>query len=207
MTRINYFIFLFLIQFSLYFAQTGKPGATLTYGNLIYKNNFLDQTHTVDNKNWQLPTRFIGLHLTDYIIVINPRMQTYVGCGMNYFLATELAMDSLKPKFSGTVFSLDLGKIMFQGVKHFRLFIYSGFTTGNYMLKSGNTVYKNPFFSPKITITPKVYFGRFYIGISGGYNRDISKVHWIRKKGDSYNISGWDQSCYNFQVLIGITHG
>jgi hypothetical protein len=177
------------------FGQTYSDSYDLIYGYMSYKKNFYGKS---------LSSHYMGVGISDHHAISRNTMTGYFSGGYagTYLLPQDVTVsDSVKTKFSGYSFSLDYGIVPIRGRK-FRLFIYSGFITGNNYLKFENSSYRNPFFCPKICIRPKLFLGKVSLAVTAGFNLDISKTHWMRRKGETYEIKGFDQTSLNFQFHL-----
>lgn len=130
----------------------------------------------------------------------------------HFFPLTETSiLDSLKFRLQGFQVGYAIGKDVFPNVKWFDLGIYAGFSTGRFRLfkqDPGLTYeflhYRNPFFSPKVIVEPRVNLKRFVWAIRAEYLLDVSKGAWKTRDGRATPIGDVKSSGVFIQAYLGI---
>ena len=91
--------------------------------------------------------------------------------------------DSLKTTLSGFIIGGAAGAAFSNLKKTLTLNIYLGFNTGRTTLINNEYISQNnPFFSPKISIQPKVIIKRFAISLIAEAEYDVSNPAWKAKR-------------------------
>lgn len=182
-----------------------------------------EETRTVLNQ--VLPDRFNGQYLNSFgISIITPYFSNE---GRGDKLDRERALDThldiqvfgpfgkslqdYKLAFTGVSFGYDMGKDLFPSTDWFDLIPALGFNTGLMKVKYFDdaqnletSVYKNPFFSPKVLLEARFKINKFAIGFRAEYNYDISKSYWKVKKGNNIlNLPENRARGLVFTVIIG----
>ncbi len=178
------------------------------YGNRIYINNIYSQLNTVERTSLSTPPSVVGFGVSgyDHIFPRSRRIRTL----FNYYKvvpATVMIQDSLKTTLSGFVFGAAFGPSFSNLKKTVNLNIYLGFNTGRTTLINNEYIsQKNPFFSPKISIQPKVIIKRFAISLIAEAEYDVSNPAWKAKRWNkkaAHPLSSFNQTCYTGIISIG----
>lgn len=88
--------------------------------------------------------------------------------------------DTIMANITGFNFAATaIGFDVFKKLRSVDLFLSAGFNTGRLRLYGNSFVnQKNPYFSPKVSLTPRFTFGRISIQMNIDYGLDISKKNW-----------------------------
>lgn len=180
----------------------------LYYGNRIYRNDFYKQFNTINKVTLSTPPMIVGLGISgyDHLWGARGRSVSYI----NYYKVVPANVqieDSLKTTLSGFVFGAGVGPRFSNLKKTVNLNIYLGFNTGRTTLINNEYIsQKNPFFSPKISIQPKVIIKRFAISLIAEAEYDVTrsawKAKWINAK-DAHPLNAFNQTCLTGIVSIG----
>lgn len=180
----------------------------LYYGNRIYINNFYNQLNTVEHASLSTPPSVVGIGISgyDHFFRRSSRMR-FLGNYYKVIPATVKIQDSLTTTLSGFVFGAALGPSFSNLKKTLNLNIYLGFNTGRTTLINNEYISrKNPFFSPKISIQPKVIIKRFAISLIAEAEYDVSNPAWKakrRNKKAAHPLASFNQTCYTGIISIG----
>ncbi|HKC69666.1 MAG TPA: hypothetical protein VKG26_15620 [Bacteroidia bacterium] len=208
--KVQYIIFFgFLISFNA-FAQSADTSATssidLIYGYRIFNNSFYNQLNSVSHFDYKLPVQLVGIAVSDNYTV-NKYVDYYGHISYCQTIPQTIQLQNTNSKISGFVFGIDYGISIGPG-KNFKVLIGGGFNAGRLKLYENNQIdLKNPFFSPKICIQPKIAIKRFVISFRAEYDFDISNTAWEKKSRSSINkinISNFKQNCFTPQLCIGM---
>lgn len=180
----------------------------VTYGHKIFSNSFYGQLNKIDSFHISAPPRFVGLGLSNPHFYIGPRGDITFHMLIGHYLRTPInIIDSLPSELTGFSYHFGIGKFIRFRTNKFALNIYTGFNTGRLKLSfEDNSKKINPFFSPKLSIQPKIrIWKRFLLSLIIEYERDISKVNWkeTNSKGMK-NVRGFDQTGLVTMITLGI---
>lgn len=180
----------------------------LYFGNRIYINNVYKQLNTVEHTSLSTPPSLIGVGISgnDHPFGMRSRYSSFI----NYYQiipAKILIEDSLKTTLSGFVLGGAAGMAFSNLKKTLNLNVYLGFNAGRTTLINNEYIsQKNPFFSPKISIQPKVIIKRFAISLIAEAEYDVSDPAWKAKRWNqkaAHPLSPFHQTCYTGIVSIG----
>lgn len=177
------------------------------YGYKTYIHDFQHRFNTTANFKYGLPVQLIGIGESGYFAV-NRNSNVYGHCIYSQVLPQTLHVnDSIKCRVTGFVFSAAYGAAFTGSKKHAMLICYIGFNTGRLRFYGDEQVrQKNPFFSPKIGLQPKLQIGRLDITLIAEAEYDVSKPGWRRlnvANADKVSIGRFKQSGYTMLAGIG----
>jgi hypothetical protein len=116
--------------------------------------------------------------------------------------------DTIKCKVTGGILNVAWGGFFRSQSKKFYFNYYVGFNTGRLRFYGDEIVrQKNPFFSPKLGIQPKISIGRFNISVLVEAEYDVSKTSWRRMTNsnkDKINIDKFRQT--GITTLVGMSY-
>jgi len=202
-------IFSLLISFSIY-AQTDSSSATssidLIYGYRMFNQNFSNQFNTTTNLSYKNPVQLGGLQISDNKYV-NKYLDYYGAISYRQVIPQNILVQNITSKVNGFVFGLDYGLSL--GVSNkFKVLVGIGFNTGRMKLHADNQIdLKNPFFSPKISIQPKLVIKKLVLSVRAEYDFDISKTDWRKRASSSTNtviLNNFKQSGFTPLFCIGM---
>ena len=175
------------------------------YGCRPLFQNFYKQLNTINDLKFGKPLQTIGVGSSGHFLV-NRGSDFYGHWIYNQILPqTIFIQDSIKGKLSGFVFSFAYGASIIS--KNFVFMFYSGFNTGRLRMFGNELIrQKNPFFSPKIGIQPKIKLGKIALTLIIESEYDISKPRWRRTSLANENKSNLDalkQSGITAQLGVG----
>jgi hypothetical protein len=149
------------------------------YGYRTYSQTFYDQLNTVSNFSTNKPLQIIGLG-GGGAVAINRDWNGYGHSIYNHILPqTIFIQDTLKGKITGFSFGFALGGAFETKKQNAALGYYAGFNTGRLKIIDNNYAeQKNPFFSPKVGIHPKIKIWKFALSLILEYEYDLSKTSW-----------------------------
>lgn len=224
--------FLFLICYSLISGQTQKikvkkPQSTeqkidslinlplrysyltldIYYGFKSYRNSFYNQLNNINNVNLNSPITILGFGVSNYDFAYNPRGQVVFHMSLYMYQKSSITIsDTNSSKIKGFSYNFGIGKIFATHNRRFSFPIYLGFKTGRLKLNladGSNPV--NPFFSPKLTIQPKIMLTRkLSLSLVIDFEYDVSKTLWKKSNSGSY-LTNYNQS--GLAGLISIGYG
>ncbi|MES2514878.1 MAG: hypothetical protein V4580_12070 [Bacteroidota bacterium] len=178
------------------------------YGNRIFNENYYNQLNTIQNMNINQAPRIVGLGYSGYRYSIGRSFGLY--SQMNYYkLIPEkiIIEDSLSTKLSGFVYGFGLGTGLYSADQKLSITAYLGFNTGRTTLSKNEFItQKNQFFSPKITLQPKIIIKNFVISLIAEAEYDISNPAWkqtVFEKKEPHLLIPFHQTCFTAIVSIG----
>ncbi|MBL7890184.1 MAG: hypothetical protein JNL24_11555 [Bacteroidia bacterium] len=173
---------LLYISFGASFAQNEKNvvrSIDLAYGYKIVQQNFQDNLNYVGNFSFASPLQFIGIGATDHTLISRSSEAETQLYYCQIIPRKILTRDSLDAYISGGMFSLGFGIDLFKKSKLFDMFIFGGFNMGRLRLYGENMIkQKNFYFSPKLSLQPKVKIGPIAFSIRLDYEYDVSNPNW-----------------------------
>ena len=215
MKRLTVILVLFS-NFSLFGQTTKKDTADIYinsfdvyYGYRSYFQNFYNQLNTTNNTQFNKPLQTIGIGYSGELE--STREHKF----FSHFLYSQIIpqtihiKDTIKCKITGFVFSAAYGRALTTKSGVFNTFFYIGFNTGRLRMYDNELVrQKNPFFSPKLGLQPKVRLGHIIISFIVEYEYDISKSNWRRtlfSNNDKVSLNNLKQTGLTGLVAIGFT--
>lgn len=128
------------------------------------------------------------------------------------FPSTETTiLDTIKFRLQGFQVGYAIGKDVFPNVRWFDLGLYAGFSTGRFRLfkqDPGITYeflqYRNPFFSPKVIVEPRVNLRHVVWAIRAEYLFDVSKGAWKSRDGRATPLGDTKSGGVFIQLYLGI---
>jgi hypothetical protein len=200
--------FIFLCNYSL-IAQKHDPISSLDvyYGYRPQIQNFYNQLSTLNNINFSKPLKMIGIGETgEFVISRNGKMTGHVIYDQ-IIPQVIYVQDTLKAKITGFVFSFAYGAAITTRSEKFALYYYSGFNTGRLRVYGNDLLkQKNPFFSPKVGIQPKIKMGKMALILILEYEYDLSRTTWRRtvsSKGNKTSLASFRQTGVTAQLGVG----
>lgn len=202
-------IFSLLISFSIY-AQSDSTSVTrsldLTYGYRFFNSSFYNQLNSTNHFDYKLPVQLVGVEISDNYFA-NKYVDYYGHISYSQVIPQTIQLQNTSCKINGFVFGVDYG-ISVGTTKKFKVLIGGGFNTGRLKLyKSKQIDLKNPFFSPKVCVQPKIAIKKLVLSLRAEYDFDISNTAWERKSATSVNkisISNFKQNCFTALFCIGM---
>ena len=168
------------------FVQTRlfTQSAEIIYGTRLFTSNFNNQLNTVKYMDLGAPVQLVGIEESGgNMFAINREWSMSGHFSYCQVIPQKITInDTVNCNINGFIFSFCLfGGDLFYKSKTFGLLLSGGFNTGRLRL-SGNewARQKNPFFSPKVSIQPKVRIKKIVLSLRGDYEYDISKPSWRR---------------------------
>jgi len=158
------------------------------------------------NYSYSIGASFEGLRKTERDFNYNSILSYH------FFPSTETNIsDSIKFRLQGFQVGYAIGKDVFPNVEWFDLGLYAGFNTGRFRLFKQDPAityeflqYRNPFFSPKIIVEPRVNLRRFVWAIRAEYLMDVSKGAWKTRDGRALPLGDVRSSGPFIQLYLGI---
>ena len=210
-----------LLFFSLSFgarAQKGEVVPTghiqsidLVYGYKSLNSDFYGQFNTLSKSfNSSLPLQLAGISFTGTFD--QSRGKPYDG-HLTYCQVVPqqiIVQDSLKGNINGFVFGCtSWGFDIFPNSNRFDLQMSVGFNTGRLRITQNELLrQKNPFFSPEVSLHPRIELGKFVLSLRADFEYDISRKNWRRTyfaSEDKVNLAGIKQSGLSLLAGIGYT--
>lgn len=177
-----FFILLTAWSFSLKAQDSTKVSNNfldIYYGYRPFFQAFNGQLNTTDKIELSTPLQLLGIRGCEDIHVGN-RMRFYQHFTYNQVIPQPVYIhDTLKGNITGCVWGMGYGGLLKSSVVD--LYYYLGFNTGRLRIYGNELIrQKNPFFSPKVGIQPRLKFGKIGITALIEYDYDISKTAWRR---------------------------
>jgi hypothetical protein len=202
-------VFNFLIGFGAY-AQSDSASATrsldLIYGYRIFNNSFYNQLNSTNHFDYKLPVQLVGVAISDNYTV-NKYVDYYGHISYGQVIPQTIQLQNINCQINGFVFGVDYG-ISVGTSNNFKVLIGAGFNTGRLKLYESNQVdLKNPFFSPKICLQPKIAIKKLVLSLRAEYDFDVSNTLWQRKSSSSVNkvnVANFKQNCLTALFCIGM---
>lgn len=178
----------------------------LIYGFKSFQSNFYGQLSGLNHINTKLPLQFAGIGYSGALET--NRTYTFYG-QMSYCQILPQSFyvhDSLKCTLGGFIYSAFVwGKRL--NLNQFNVLLSLGFNTGRLRLYDGEFAnQKNPFFSPKISLQPKLALWRLVLSVRADYEFDISRPGWRRtlfSKGPTIELDRLRQSGLTLFFCLG----
>ncbi|MGZ4056674.1 MAG: hypothetical protein ACXVPU_11140 [Bacteroidia bacterium] len=181
----------------------------LYYGYKFFQQDFQGKFNTLQKYNYNKPIQLIGFGLSGPTVVTRSSRNYYCQSLFHIVVPQSVLLnDSIKSKVTGFVYSFGLGGYLITKSKKFYTGFYLGVNTGRLRFYGNEIIrQKNPFFSPKIGIQPKVLIGKLTISLILEAEYDISKTNWRRMtfaNKDKINIEQFRQT--GITTLLGISY-
>jgi hypothetical protein len=177
----------------------------LSYGYRTLFQNFYDQLNTVESFDWGAPLQIAGFRASgrmEYLI-------NYFEAGYAFIIPLrETIKDSLSAKIAGYTYGFCVGRIMEN--KYVDFTYYAGLGFGRTTIFGNSSILrKNPFFGPKVGISPGIKLWRFGLALDIEYEYDISSPKWrkliLSPNKDVLPVDGLRQSALTTTFVIKYT--
>ncbi len=181
--------------------------ADVFYGYRLYSQSFYDQLNTVNKIRFDKPLQTTGVGLSGYFSS-TAKMGWHGHLIYNQVIPQIIYIqDTIKGKITGFTFGAAFGRALKTKNESFALLYCLGFNTGRLRMFDNQFLrQRNSFFSPKISIQPKIKIGKLALSFLIEYEYDISNPLWKKTLSASDNqtqISNLRQSCITGQVGLG----
>jgi hypothetical protein len=205
---------IFTILISAGFSLSGQTDSTsrlssldLYFGFRNLDQSFYNQLNTTDKINPSMPLRTIGIGESG-VSAVTRNFYFYGHLIYNHVIPqTIIIQDSIKGKITGFIFSGAFGGVLKTKSERLALIYYTGFNTGRLRMFQNELIrQKNPFFSPKIGLQPKINFGPLSLTFFAEYEYDISKSSWRKTSladNNKIKINTLRQTGITGQIGIG----
>ncbi|MBK8367184.1 MAG: hypothetical protein IPL10_07130 [Bacteroidetes bacterium] len=193
-----------------------QKDSTRTVLSIFYGQKYLShktfegKLNDVYKMKFGAPISYIGIGESGSIPINRSKLKRFGHIMYTQIIPQDVKVsDTITVKISGFNFALTyFGFDVFPNNKHVDFFISSGFNTGRLRF-FGNSFLnqKNPYFSPKISITPRILFGDFCFQMNIDYEVDVSKKNWRRtnfSNSDKINLPQTSNTGLNVLFGIGI---
>lgn len=217
MKKRNYLILLLLVSFSLssqidsikkekkYYYQFPFSPA---YGTKLLKDSYFnDQLNSSGNYSFNRPLSYVGIICSEHIAV-NMRGHYFANFYYSQVLPSTITInDTLNSNLTGC--QIGIGLFGFDPVRRerVRLPITIGFNTGRLRFYGNeNMLWKNGYFSPKISVHPWFQLGRISLAAIIDYEYDVSNLNWKKMPGNKnpeLQPSKLSQTGLTAQLTIG----
>ncbi|MBA3972168.1 MAG: hypothetical protein H0X46_08495, partial [Bacteroidetes bacterium] len=156
--------------------QDLRPVCEVYYGYKIFVDDFQNKFNTIERFKLDEPLQLVGIGIAGPTTINRLPRTYYMHLLYNHVLPHAIQLnDSLPCKITGGIFSLAWGKYLITKSGNFYANFYIGFNTGRIRFYGNEPArQKNPFFSPKVGIQPKLYAGKLSIGIIMEAEYDVS---------------------------------
>lgn len=204
---ILFFLLTFYLPLSAQKPKHPRPLFGLHYGYRLPSQNFYNQLNSVSDFDVGKPLQVFGFTYSSHVLF--GRRGTADGHGMYSTIIPKTIRinDSVSSKINGFVFSLALGKSLVTKSGALGIGAYLGVNTGRLRLSGTESLkQKNPFFSPKVGLEPRVLLGKMGISFILEYEYDLSKSGWRKTRfsnGDKLPLNSLRQSGITGLVCIG----
>jgi hypothetical protein len=182
--KIIVFTIILCLLCKLSFCQSNGK-VDLVYGNRAFNNAFYKQVNTLDNYSVNTPLQVAGFGYSGRIPVDGRYRSGYLYGHWYYTQVIPQKIrinDTIKANINGYMVSIDIaGFGMFRKSKIFHMMGSLGFNSGRLrMHKNEWARQKNPFFSPCISLQPRILIGSVVLSFIASYEYDISSPAWRR---------------------------
>lgn len=179
----------------------------LYYGCRAYDKDYYNQLNTPAKMDIKLPMSFAGVGISGWDHYTKNQMWVFQANYYKIIPTRVMIEDSLNTKLSGYVFGYGFGPSIATRRKRLSVAAYLGFNTGRTTLSKNDVItLKNQFFSPKVTLQPKLIIKRFVLSLMLEAEYDVSNPKWkqtVFERKDLYLLQPFHQSCYTAVVSIG----
>jgi hypothetical protein len=178
------------------------------YGSKLYTQSFYNQLNSTKDAKFNAPVQTVGIGMSSGAISVRAGHSFFTHAIYNQVIPQSIYLqNNLKGTLTGFVFSAAYGKAIITIAEKFATYLYIGFNTGRLRIYDNELIrQKNPFFSPKIGLQPKIRFGKMALSFIAEYEYDVSKQGWRRTLFSTTNkttINNFRQSGFTGQVGIG----
>lgn len=199
-----------LLSISLYGQKDSSSvvnSIDIFYGYRIYSHSFYNQLNTVDRISLNSPPQTISIGLSGYFSS-TPKIGWHGHLIYNQIIPqTIFIQDTIKGKITGFVFGAAFGRALKTKKENFALLYCLGFNTGRLRMFNNQLLKQyNPFFSPKISIQPKIKIGCLALSFLFEYEYDITKTSWkktVFANDNKAKISNLRQTAITGQIGLG----
>ncbi len=177
------------------------------YGNKFYNNDFRNYLPNVESIEIGKEPYYIGVQMASGLITT--RMYSFSGA-FNVVQMIPISIklnDTINAKLRG--FNVGVPIFGFDALykyKNIDFLIFSGVNIGRLKIfKKDYINKKNPYFSPKISLMPRVALGKIVLSATAEYDFDVFSTRWknpIFEKKYSNTLSGFRQS--GFSLIFGL---
>ncbi len=178
------------------------------YGQKFLHQDFYNQLGTFGNAQIFQPLTYIGIG--GYSGFSRNKKSIYSGHIFYQQVIPQSVMisDSISGKITGFNLGFTLiGRDLFSKSERFDMLVGFGINTGRLRMYKNELIrQKNPYFAPKISLTPRVKLGKIVVSLNLDYELDISKPGWrgtIFANSNKVNISNLRQSGLTGFLTIG----
>ncbi|MBC7865467.1 MAG: hypothetical protein IAF38_21005 [Bacteroidia bacterium] len=180
------------------------------YGTNVYTSNFYNQLNTVQKSTIFRPLQIVGIGCSFTNVYVND----YNYSGHIFFSqilpARIKIQDTLDCGITGNLFSMSAKGIdIFKNNENFDLVLSVGANVGRIRLFQNNFVrMKNPFFSPMVSIQPKLGLGPITLSFLCTFAYDISNPNWKKTIVNGRDLAKpykFRQTCFTLLFSIGWT--
>ncbi|MBI1836318.1 MAG: hypothetical protein HYR91_03535 [Flavobacteriia bacterium] len=206
-------IFLYLVLFFHFTGNTQSNNTIETtfdfiFGKKYFQNNIFSPSLNTMNKYELLsPLNYLGFGLTGSYV---KNKKSYYDGHLEYTQIIPQKIyttDSNQMNISG--FNLGygfLGRDLFRKSRTIDLIFSLGFNTGRLKVNAlENGKYKNPYFSPMISINPRINFNKISIFGRVTYEYDISKSNWRHTNiSNGPNVNLYPIKSTGLYAVVGI---
>jgi len=206
------FILIFFLCLSTPFCfcqdETDMFSIDLLYGKQLYLNNFYSQLNTIERYSSKMPVQTIGIGLSGSY-VRNKRHPIATHYTYSKVVPQKIQLsDTISCIINGNSFSANFGYDFFQKSKIANLLFTFGYSFGKLKLTSENWKWKkNGFFSPNISLQPKIKIKLLSLSLRVDYNFDTSHTYWKAKykiNQEKYILETFRQSGISVFICIGL---
>ena len=165
--------------------STHEFSLDIVYGTRLFNNEFYSQVNTQRNFSFNRPVQVAGIGSSGVISMSGRYGTSWIGGHIAYcqVIPQKIAInDTVSCNLNGYLYSMTLAGIdIFSRSKTFALLASAGFNTGRLRLHGNEWArQKNPFFSPKFTLQPKIRMRMLVLSVRAEYEWDISSPNWRR---------------------------
>lgn len=178
------------------------------FGQKFLHQDFYNQLNTFDNGRAFKPLSYIGFG--GYSAFARNKKSFYSGHIFYQQVIPQSVMiaDSISGKITGFDFGATLiGRDLLGKSERFDILVGFGFSTGRLRMYRNELIrQKNPYFSPKISITPRAKIGGIVVSLNLDYGFDIGRPGWrgtLFANSDKINLSNLRQSGVHGFLTIG----
>lgn len=203
-------------SFHRYYRSKTISSFELLFGSKAYNSSFYNSFNTLDHIRLFSPIYELGFGYSGRMVA-GPSYSYDEGLPFDGHWSYHMIIpfqinvfDSINANLSGSTFSFSFGKDLFYLIDKFDLVVNGGIDMGRIMLSNSKHKFmKNPFFSPSISVQPKVKIKHFVLSLRVDCWNDISASRWKEalmtrySKRESFDIENYRQSGMRFLFGIG----
>lgn len=151
------------------------------YGQKYFQNHVVDITlNSLDQSSFGHPISYIGVGRTE-LLEVNRKYLLPVSLNIGVFLPQKVTIqDTISGRVSGFNFGITVAGVdVFMQKRWIDLILGAGFKAGRIRLYDHPSLeHGNGYFSPFVSLNPRINIGRISIQFKAEYELDLSRAEW-----------------------------